>query len=100
MLDLLYDGLGHRPPTRNVLQELRNVFYPFRAAVRNQQNCSLAHYDLAAMADVLNSCTNSARFFTLSTGVCGRIPCPRLKTCPGRPSASLRMFSARCLTSF
>src|SRR6267142_965448 len=30
-------------------------------------------------------CTASTRARTLSSGVCGRMPCPRLKMWPGRP---------------
>ena len=38
------------------------------------------------------SCTKRARFFTLSTGVSGRMPWPRLKMWPGRPAARLKNF--------
>ncbi len=34
-----------------------------------------------------NSRTNSTSAFTFSTGVSCRMPCPRLKMCPGRPPA-------------
>src|SRR5271166_793631 len=99
MLHLAYHRLSHRPPARDVLQELGNVVDPLGAAVRDQQNGRFTHHFLAAVADELNSCTKSARLFTLSTGVSGKMPWPRLKMCPGRLSASRRMCSARCFTS-
>src|SRR6516162_8489257 len=46
------------------------------------------------------SSTKRARFFTLSTGVSGRMPCPRLKMRPGRPAARRRISSARDFSSF
>src|SRR5271166_327194 len=100
MLHLAHHRLSHGTPARNVLQKFGNVLDPLGAAVRDQQNCGLAHDILVAFADVLNSCTKSARFLTLSTGVSGKMPCPRLKMWPGRLSASRRMCSARCFTSF
>src|SRR5271165_5435903 len=100
MLHLAHHRFRHRTPARNVLQERGDVLYPLRAAVRDQENYRLAHDFLVLVGDVLNSCTKSARFFTLSTGVSGKMPCPRLKMWPGRLSASRRMCSARCFTSF
>src|SRR6185503_11033207 len=38
-------------------------------------------------AFALSSCTASTNAITLSTGVSGSIPWPRLKICPGRPPA-------------
>ena len=43
----------------------------------------------------LNSWTASTRARTLSTGVVGRMPCPRLKTCPARPAAWRRISRTR-----
>ena len=40
------------------------------------------------------ACTWSTSACTLSTGVCGRTPWPRLKMCPGRPATRRRMSSA------
>src|SRR5271157_4227353 len=99
MLYLAHNRLRHRTPARNVLQKLGNVFDPLRTAVGDQQHGFFAHCVLAEVAAVaLNSCTNCARFFTLSTGVWGRMPWPRLKMCPGRPSAS-GMRQSRPMTS-
>src|SRR5215472_18136773 len=44
-------------------------------------------------------CTRSARFLTFSTGVSGKMPWPRLKMWPGRPSARPRISWARDLIS-
>src|SRR6516225_6125370 len=101
MLNLAHHSLGHRPSTGDVLQKFRNVLHVLGAAMGDEQHRCPAHCVLVAGAAVEeNSCTNCARFLTLSTGVCGRMPCPRLKMCPGRPSARRRMCSARCFSSF
>ena len=47
----------------------------------------------------VRSCTCATSRRTLSSGVCGRIPCPRLKTWPGRPPARSRTSSARARSS-
>src|SRR5664279_2898081 len=100
MLHLAHYGLRHGPAARDVQQELGNVLHPLRTAVSDEQHCRLAHSILAGLAAVkLNSCTNCARSFTLVTGVCGKMPWPRLKMCPGRPSARRRMCSARRFSS-
>src|SRR5215216_1207638 len=39
----------------------------------------------------LISCTASTSAITFSTGVSGKMPWPRLKMCPGRPSACWRI---------
>src|SRR5215469_10185270 len=79
MLNLAYHIVRHRPAARNVLQKFRDVLYALRAAMGDQQHRLPAHDFLAEVADAANSCTNCARFFTLSTGVFGRMPWPRLK---------------------
>src|ERR1035441_8278427 len=100
MLHLAHHRLRHGPAARDVLQELGNVLHPLRTAVSDEQHCRLAHSALAGLAAVrLNSCTNCAKSFTLETGVCGKMPWPRLKMCPGRPSARRRMCSARRFSS-
>ncbi len=40
---------------------------------------------------LLAVCTWSTKNFTLSTGVSGMMPCPKLKMWPFRPSTSLRI---------
>lgn len=50
--------------------------------------------------DALSSWTSSTTAMACSTDVCCRIPCPRLKMCPGRPPASRRTRRtsvSRCL---
>src|ERR1019366_1967041 len=100
MLHLAHHRFRHGPAARDVLQELGNVLHLLRTAVSDEQHRRLAHSLLAGLAAVKpNSCTNCARSFTLETGVCGKMPWPRLKMCPGRPSARRRMCSARRFSS-
>src|SRR5580704_5647351 len=79
VLNFLYHSVRHRTSARNVLQKCGDVLDFVGTSVRNQQDSPLAHDFLAVAAAAVKSCTNCARFFTLSTGVCGRMPCPRLK---------------------
>src|ERR1700684_2802566 len=98
MLYLANDGFRERTPARNVLEEFGNVLDAVGTAMRDEQHGRL-HRAAPDTAAALKSCTNLARSFTFSTGVCGRMPWPRLKMWPGRASARRRICSARLFTS-
>ena len=89
---------GKRPSPGDVPYKFGNVIERFGAAVSEKQHRGLLVFHWRAPATAyfaLNSLTNPTRAFTLSTGVSGRIPCPRLKMCPGRPPAWRMISSVR-----
>src|ERR1043165_5011240 len=81
MCHLQHAFARHIPPTQHVLEERHHVIYSLRPAKRNQQQRIVIHFH------PFNPCTISTSAITFSTGVSGKIPCPRLKICPGRPPA-------------
>src|SRR5947209_12414296 len=82
MAYLFDDRIRNRTAAGDVLHELRNVIRRIRAAMGQQQNGQLILcHRTAPEAEyfALNSLTKVTRARTLSTGVSGRMPCPRLK---------------------
>ena len=82
--DLFEHVRGDRLASANVRKVLRYVLDAFRRSVGEQQD---------AAVHGRNSRTISTTALTLSTGVSGRIPWPRLKMCPGRVPVR---FSSSC----
>src|ERR1044072_614407 len=74
---------------QDILEEGPCVVHAFGPAEGDDQQgiVSVAHLALI-------SWTMSTSAITLSTGVSGRMPCPRLKMWPGRPPAWSRMCLA------
>ena len=58
------------------------------SGLRVQGSCASSHLGARRCA------RTAASICTCSTGVDGRMPCPRLKMCPGRPPTRFRMSSA------
>src|SRR5579884_280359 len=73
------------PAREHAIEKRSNLFGAGRPTEAEQDD---------GTAHALNSCTASMSASTLSTGVSGRIPCPRLKMCPGLPPARRRMSDA------
>ena len=68
-----------RRQSRSVSYVLESCGWHFRPLVRPSEP-RLYHLEPGCAE---YSCTNFASAFTFSTGVSGRMPCPRLKICPG-----------------
>src|SRR5271163_4184121 len=83
----LFDGLRrNRTSTAHEVEVLRHILDALGRAM-GEQEYRLFHGR--------NSRTISTTAFTFSTGVSGRMPCPRLKIWPGRPAARRKMSVAR-----
>src|SRR5579872_399404 len=100
---LFHRRVWNGPPAGDVLEELGDLRGRIRAAMRKEQNCCfVGHHRTAPVVEylALNSLTKFTRARTFSTGVSGRIPCPRLKMCPARPPAWARISEVRARNSF
>src|SRR5947209_11174946 len=75
--DLGYNRFWQRTSAGHITKKIGNTGVGVRRAVREQKDCRF-HRTLPA-AFAVYSCTNSRSAITFSTGVPGRIPCPRLK---------------------
>src|SRR5579871_1260382 len=101
--NLFHHHLWNQPSPGDVPHEFWNVRGRVGTAMSKKQNgSSLLTHCTAPVAEslALSSLTKSTRARTFSTGVSGRIPCPRLKMCPARPPAWRRIASARERISF
>src|SRR5881628_1403133 len=75
MRDLVDDLLVAWPAAAHLIEIRLDILRPDRRPVGQEQY---------GRVHGRNSRTISTTAFTFSTGVSGRIPCPRLKICPGR----------------
>src|SRR5215469_10031655 len=99
------DDLGRQLASAGHAQKkIGDISDLFRAAVGEQKYgrryglAKLCHGETRGIVLEECSCTYSATTFTFSTGVSGRMPCPRLKMWPLRPPARWRISWAQTRT--
>src|SRR6185437_23900 len=90
--DFLHDVARCGPVPSNVEQIGLDVAQCSGASVRHDENAE-------RLAHAVSVCTRSTTRRTASTGVVGKTPWPRLKMCPGRPSARAMMSWTRASSS-